>query len=88
MPKERPTCDPASNDHHLSGGRDGITKKDIAAYHGMLVADQNSKLVAFATRPAVLNYATNTVSYGPTATPIKVPISLSCSMLLSARHTY
>lgn len=31
-------------------------------YHGMLVADQNAKLAAFATRPAVLNYATNMVS--------------------------
>eukprot|EP00903_Cladosiphon_okamuranus_P015966 g14748.t1 len=42
--------------------RDGITKKDVAVYHGLLVADQNAKLVAFATRPAVLNYTTNTVA--------------------------
>lgn len=42
--------------------RDGITKKDVAVYRGLLVADQNAKLAAFASRPAVLNYATNTVS--------------------------
>lgn len=42
--------------------RGGITKKDVAVYHGMLVADQNAKLAAFASRPAVLNYAANTVS--------------------------
>ena len=41
--------------------RDGITKKDVAVYRGLLVADQNAKLAAFASRPAVLNYATNTV---------------------------
>lgn len=42
--------------------RDGITKEDVAVYRGLLVADQNAKLAAFASRPAVLNYATNTVS--------------------------
>ncbi|CBJ28267.1 MIP family channel protein [Ectocarpus siliculosus] len=42
--------------------RDGITKKDVAVYRGMLIADQNAKLAAFASRPAVLNYAANTVS--------------------------
>lgn len=41
--------------------RDGITKKDVAVYRGLLVADQNAKLAAFASRPAVLNYAANTV---------------------------
>ncbi|CAM9787400.1 unnamed protein product [Ectocarpus fasciculatus] len=42
--------------------RDGITKKDVAVYRGMLIADQNAKLAAFASRPAVLNYAANTVA--------------------------
>eukprot|EP00752_Nemacystus_decipiens_P007946 g7099.t1 len=41
---------------------DGITKKDVAAYRGLVIADQNAKLAAFASRPAVLNYATNTVA--------------------------
>ncbi|CAN0304284.1 unnamed protein product [Pylaiella littoralis] len=42
--------------------RDGITKEDVAVYRGMLVADQNAKLAAFASRPAVLNYTANTVA--------------------------
>ncbi|CAM9318732.1 unnamed protein product [Ectocarpus sp. 12 AP-2014] len=42
--------------------RDGITKEDVAVYRGMLIADQNAKLAAFASRPAVLNYAANTVA--------------------------
>lgn len=42
--------------------RDGITKEDVAVYRGMLVADQNAKLAAFASRPAVLNYTANTVN--------------------------
>lgn len=61
-------CDVRERRNNRRSCRDGITKKDVAVYRGMLIADQNAKLAAFASRPAVLNYTANTVNDGKTAT--------------------